>query len=366
MAIGGNLQKLGNELLTICCGKGKKFQYLHVKYVPHLGIPYLTALTTDFFLSLYLFYYILRFKPDVVYYRGVTLAGSISRIFKVASVAEANGIYPDEVKIERPSFFKLFGNFLKLREWINYYFATRIICVTEGIRNKLGENYGIKSEVCTVIPNGVNTDVSRPMDKAVCKKKLGLAEDCFYVGFVGFFRFWQGLNTLIEAMKITKDAGYNEIHCVLVGDGGPMGYLRKMVEQFDLEEETVFTGKIEYKDVATFINSFDICYLSKIGLNFGFSPLKLYEYLACARPVIASRVQGVTEVIEEGKCGYLFEPHDPKDLAFRIMQSYEERGKLRELGHNGRIFVEKNYNWAKIAKRVEIVLKEAIEVNSRI
>ena len=368
LEIGENLHKFGNELMTICRGKGKRFQHLNAKFIPDFEIRYLTALITDFFMSVYLAFYLLKFRPEVVYYRGVTFAGIASRIFGVPSVAEADGIYPDEVKEERPRFFKLAGGFLKLRERINYYLATRIICVTEGIKRQLGRNYGIKSEICAVIPNGVNTDLSRPVDKAACRKKLSLKEGYFYLGFVGSFRAWQGLDTLVEAMKEVKKKGIDKIRCVLVGDGESMNHLKDRAHRYNLHRQTVFAGRVAYEEVPTFINAFDVClapFKGERNEKIGLSPLKLYQYLACARPVIASRVQGVSEVIEKGKCGYLFEPDDARDLASRIIESYNEKGKLPQLGNNGRIFVEKNHSWERIARSVENTLKEAIEANSR-
>ena len=364
LEIGENLQQLGNKLLVICRGKGK-FRNLEFKYIPNIEIRYLTTLLVDLFSALYLVFCLLVFKPDIVYYRGVPMGGIISRIFDVPSVAEANGIYPDEIKIGQPHFFKFVGCFIKLRERINYFSANKIICVTEGIKRELVKNYGVKNKICTVIPNGANIDLSKPMDKAACRKKLGLGEGCFYLGFVGSFQAWQGLDTLIEAMRVVKDRGLDKICCVLVGDGEPMGYLQKMVDRYRLHQEIVFTGRVRYEEVPPFVNSFDICYLCKTGLKFGFSPLKLYEYLACARPVIASRVQGVSEVIERGNCGYLFEPDDVEDLALRIIQSYNERDRLPRLGNNGRILVEKSFSWQRIARRVENLLREAIEADSR-
>jgi len=144
--------------------------------------------------------------------------------------------------------------------------------------------------------------------------------------------------------------------------------LKNMVTRYKLHGEIIFAGRIRYEQVSVLINAFDVClapFKRERNEKIGLSPLKLYEYLACARAVIVSRVQGVSEVIEKGNCGYLFEPDDARDLASKIITSYNEKSKLPELGMNGRIFVEKNYSWEKIAKRVETVLKEAIALDSK-
>ena len=368
LEVAGNLQDFGNKVLVICQGGKGKLRDLNFKYIPNIEIKYLTTLFVDLFSSLYLIFYLLVLKPDIVYYRGVTLGGIISRIFSVASVAEANGIYPDEIKIGQPYFFKFVGCFLKLRERMNYFLANRIICVTEGIKRELVKSYGVKNAICRVIPNGANTNLFTPMDKLACRRKLSLKEGHFYLGFVGSFRPWVGLDTLIEALSMIKRKGYDKIRCILVGDGGLMGNLKEIVKQHNLQEEVIFTGGIRYEEVALFINSFDVClapFKRKRNLRIGLSPLKLYEYLACARAVIASRLEGISEVIDDGKCGYLFEPDVVEDLAARIIESYRERDKLIELGNNGRTLIEKMFSWEGTTRRVESVLREALVVNSK-
>ena len=248
---------------------------------------------------------------------------------------------------------------MKIRERIIYLLATRIICVDEGIKRMLMKSYGAKSEICRVIPSGVNTHIFKPLDKLACRRKLNLNIDHFYVGFVGSFQSWQGLDLLIEAMNIARNKGLNMIKCVFVGGGNLMYRLKQMTIKNNLQEYIIFMGRLEHGKIPMVLNSFDICYLCRIGLKFGFSPLKLFEYLACAKPIIASKVEGVSEIIEKGDCGYLFNPDDVESLASRIIESYRERNRLPELGNNGRRFIENRFSWEKIASKVQRVLEEA-------
>lgn len=355
-----SLQKQGNDLLLMCQGGKRISHLLFSKQIPGFRIRYLTSLFLDLISIPYLFFYIKRFKPDIVYYREVATAGIVTWLFNVPSVAEANGIYPDLAKMERPRFFKIAGIFLRLRERLQYYFATRIICVTKGIKNELVRNYGVKEEICRVIHNGVNIDLFKPLSKVACRKKLGIKQDYFYIGFVGSFKAWRGLENLIDAMKIIKERGYNHIKCFFVGDGYLMSRLKEMVSRYDLGNNIIFKGRITYEDVPLFINSFDICYLCWTGLNYGSSALKLYEYLACARPVIASRVEGDREIVKNGNCGFLFNPDDVESLVSSIIESYQERDKLPDLGKNGRRLIENRFSWENVAKKVQRVLKESV------
>jgi len=358
-----NLQKQGNDLLIICQGGKYISHLLPIKQIPSCSIRYLKSFFLDLVFIPYLLFFIKKFRPDIIYYRDVSTAAIVSWLLKVPCVAEANGIYPDIAKIERPHFFRIAGKFLQMRERIQYFRATRIICVTEGIKNELVRHYGVKNEVCKVIHNGVNTRLFRPSDKKVCRKKLGIADGYFYIGFVGSFKVWQGLETLIKAIEVVKTKGYDRIKCLFIGDGYLMNRLREMVSQYALNNEIIFKGRIAYKNIPGAINSFDICvapFKKARNQKIGLSPLKLYEYLACARPVIASRVEGVSEIIEKGNCGYLFDPDDVESLASRITESYKERNRLPELGNNGRRFIENRFSWEKIANKVQKVLEEAV------
>ena len=169
-----NLQELGNDLLIICQGGKHISHLLPSKQILGFKIRYLTSLFLDLILIPYLLFYIQKFKPDTVYYRDVATVGIVSWLLKVPSVAEANGIYPDEVKREHPLFFKFAGSIYKLKERMIYVLATRIICVTEGIKRELVRNYGVNEEICRVIHNGVNINLFRPLSKAACRKRLGI------------------------------------------------------------------------------------------------------------------------------------------------------------------------------------------------
>jgi glycosyltransferase involved in cell wall biosynthesis len=131
-----------------------------------------------------------------------------------------------------------------------------------------------------------------------------------------------------------------------------------------LEDQFTFTGRVPYQRVVSYINALDIGvapFPAARNAVIGLSPLKIYEYLACARPVITSRIDGVKETIEECSGGYLFEPDKATELAQRISQAYGERNQLPEMGKRGRRLIEERYAWTVIAHQVESILKEAVD-----
>lgn len=364
-----NLVKLGNELLVLLPGyrpRDRKNYGLNVRYIPTLRKNVLSYLLYEIVSFFYLTFYILRLRPDAIYLRqGLfeVFPPILARLFRVPYVIEKNGITEDEFRSR--GFGEIVIKILRLVEDIQFRLSDKIICVTEGLKREVAGRYRVPEDKLVAISNGANTELFRPMDKHECRRKLGLEKDAFYIGFVGSFAPWQGLEVLIEAAKQVKEQGYSQIKYILVGDGEQKPILRQKVREYKLEQEIQFTGRVVYEQVVNYMNTFDVCYLCKEVLSFGFSPLKLYEYLACGRPVIASQVDGVKEVIEEGQCGYLFEAGDAEELAKRIIQSYQEREALQEMGLRGRKLVEGKYTWGATAERIVEVLNEVVKKRSQ-
>ena len=365
-----NLVKLGNELLILLPGyrpRDKKNYGLNVRYVPTFRKNILSYLLYEIVNFFYLAFYILKWRPDAIYLRqGLfeVFPPIIAWFFRVPYVIEKNGIMEDELRSR--GFSEIIIKILRLAEEINFRLSDKIICVTEGIKKEITRRYRVNEGKLVVIPNGANIELFRPLDKYECRRKLGLKEDAFYIGFVGSFAPWQGLEVLIEAAKQVKEQGYSQIRYILVGYGEEESILRQKVQEYKLEQEILFTGRVAYQEVVHYINACDVAvapFTTKGSAALG-SPLKLFEYLACSRPVIASRVDGVKEVIEEGRCGYLFEAGDAQELAKRIIQSYQEHEALQEMGLRGRRLVEEKYTWEATAERIVEVLTEVVKEKS--
>ncbi len=367
IAVAKKLKELGNDLLVLVSGyrpRKREDLGLNVKYIyiPPFHKRSLSYVVAEFFRFFYLTFYILKFRPEVIYAREDKWGFSpplLSFIFRVRYVVEVNGLISEELK--RYSHYPAWiMRLVVLSEKINYVFAKKIICVAPGIKREIIKRYKVKEEKLVVISNGTDINLFRVLDKRECRKKFGFAENDFYVGFVGYFAPWQGLDILIDAANLVKKQDYPEIKYLIVGDGsGLKKDLETRVEKYNLKKEISFLGHIKYKDVVYYINCFDVAvapFTEERNKLTGVSPLKLYEYLACGKPVIASRIEGITEVIEEGNCGYLFEPENATDLAEKIIRAYQERESLSQSGANGRKLIEKKYSWRKVAERIMEVL----------
>jgi len=331
-------------------------------------VPTVMPIFKSAFYQLFLFFYLIfhcpKRSPNVIYSRCSSLTFSpvlISKIFRIPYIVEVNGLLIDEEKmIGRP---KVLTRLTGLNEKLNYKQADKIVAVTQGIKDGIKELHSIPDEKIVVIENGANTDLFKPMHQEKAKKELKLEEKKNYICFVGNLAPWQGVEFLIQsAPLILKESTHTKF--LIIGDGPMKEELIDLAEQMAVSDKFIFTGVVPYEEVPKYINASDICVVYKKPLKSGYSPLKLYEYMACEKPVIASRVEGF-EILEENHAGILVEPENPKELAKAIIKLLKDERLRRELGENGRKYVTKNHSWEAVARRVAEVCKSVVVEHER-
>jgi glycosyltransferase involved in cell wall biosynthesis len=364
LPVAQNLAALGNDLLLLVprYHKGKtgiaglKCVFMPARRDSSFGSYLLVELAR----FIYFPFLLAKFKPDIIYNRKerFDIAPPLwSRMFGVPYVVEVNGMLLEELEMAGyPSWLlKIFH----IAEIINYKLAARVVCVSAKIADNLVKNLKLDKNAVKAVANGADTDFYRPLDKKKCRQKIGLEIDCFYVGFLGSFNVWQDLATLVKAAALVKKKGL-PVRFILAGSGEQEHKLKKMAKELSLTGEVLFPGWIEHEKTPFYLNSFDICYVSRSAFEpeFEFSPLKLYEYLACGRPVIASRTPGIKEVVQEGDCGFIFESGNVDDLAQKITQSFHAKETLEARGMPGRRLVQEKYSWKNTAININSIFDE--------
>ena len=197
----------------------------------------------------------------------------------------------------------LYYIFVLFSEKICYKLCDRIITVTDQIKNDIVQYYCVNPKKIIVIGNGVNTSLFTPHKKPVDLNITSLISKKFIVGFSGSLICWQGVDYLISAMSYVVKEKQN-CHLVIVGDGPEKQNLEFLTKKLNLTEYVTFIGNVDYNILPDYINLFKICICYKIPLKSGYSPLKLFEYMSCGKPIIASNVVGF-EVIAEKTLVYL-------------------------------------------------------------
>jgi glycosyltransferase involved in cell wall biosynthesis len=306
-----------------------------------------------------------RGRFDIIYRRHHLLNSEylLARLFGIPSIKEVNGILSDESRVAgRGDRISLW--FMDKIERFNIRRADKIITVTLRLKELLQSDYGIKSERITVIRNGANTDLFKPMDVARARDKLNLSQNHNYVCFTGHLIEWQGLKYLIRSVpQILKQCP--ETRLLIVGDGPMKGELIEDAEKVGVSDKVTFTGPVPYLEVPIYINASDVCVIpSEKNMRHdrcGGSPLKVNEYMACGKPLVASRLSGL-EVIEDSTLGILVKPNDPAELAEAIVKLINAPELRQQMGENGRRYIVDNHSWESVARQVDNVSQSVLSI----
>ena len=205
-----------------------------------------------------------------------------------------------------------------------------------------------------VIPNGVDLDLFSSVPAAP-------AGDYFTLGFVGSLKPWHGLETLMEAFK-TLAGESPDYRLLIAGDGPQRPWLERYMREHALTSVVELTGAVEKGRIP--------CLLGRMGVavapypkldDFYFSPLKLFEYMAAGRAIVASSIGQVAEILQHGRNGLLVRPADTKELAesIRLLRSNTEL--RRKLGQTAQREAFAKHGWER---RVETFLNCVSDVST--
>jgi glycosyltransferase involved in cell wall biosynthesis len=176
---------------------------------------------------------------------------------------------------------------------------------------------------------------------------------------VGEFSPWHGIDILLESFPLVLNE-LKDVKLLLVGSGIMGDKLIEIAKMKGIHSKVVFAGLVHHDTVSDYINSSDICvapFTKKRNENTGISPLKIYEYLACEKAVISSRIKNL-EFLEDNNLGILTEPDNPQMLAESIIYLLNHKELAENMGQNGRIYVEKNHNWLTVADNLYSIFKK--------
>ncbi len=299
---------------------------------------------------------------DIIYERHhiFDLGIILSKLFNIPIILEVNGLLIDEAKI-----CKSYGSALQKANYIieNIFIkeADGIIAVTQGIKDDF-VNRGVKDDRIHIVANGANTELFRPMDQNEAQKLIGLDSRYKYICFVGNLAPWQGVEYLIQAAPyILKECP--EVRFLIVGDGKMMGEMKNMALRLAVFDKFIFTGMVPYEQVPYYINASTICvapFIITRNEKIGLSPLKMYEYLACGKPVIASNIPGVKQLLDKSDGGFLVEPEDSEELANAIIKLLHNDELRKDMGIRGRKYIVENHSWGAVAGKIAEVCERSI------
>ena len=206
---------------------------------------------------------------------------------------------------------------------------------------------GTKSNRIEVVPVGIDPEEFKPIKQEKFFEKFGVA-GAKTILTVARLHPNKGLIYLLQAMtQIIED--HPCLRLVIIGRGSLEKQIRELIHQLKLEKHVVLlTDPIPNEEMSKIYPGCDIFVLPSIKEPFG---RVLLEAMACGKPVVATKVGGPLDIVEDGRTGYLVDKANPNQLAARISEFLQDRNKIRSFGRAGRERVVKRFDWKKIAKR---------------
>ncbi len=234
---------------------------------------------------------------------------------------------------------------IKLSEWLErstYQKASFVWAVTDGIRASI-EKRGLPKEKVFLLTNGVDTHKFKPGSRIEARTELGW-DDKFVALYAGTHGLAHGLTTLLDAAELLINE--TNIQFIFVGDGAAKSELVAHAKQRQLTNVT-FMDTQTHDRMPLLLTAADVCLvpLRKLPLFEGALPSKMYEIMACTRPIILG-VEGEARRMVEQEAGSAIavEPENAEALAEAIVYLYEHPEVAIKLGQRGRAFVESRFN----------------------
>jgi glycosyltransferase involved in cell wall biosynthesis len=254
----------------------------------------------------------------------------------------------------RTRFFRLLERALAL-------VSTRLIAVSPQVRDELVALKVAPAEKFDVIRLGIELEERVELDEALraeTRRVLGILPGRFVVGWIGRMTSIKNTDVVLRAFGALRERGVDAVLC-LVGDGPDRAGLERAAHELGLMRHCLFLGYQE--EVARFYAAFDVFLLA--SENEG-TPVTTIESLAASRPVVATRVGGVPDVVEDGIDGLLAEPRDVEGLAARLERLARDGALRTEMGRRGRERVLARYAVDRLVGDVDALYRSLLELGS--
>jgi glycosyltransferase involved in cell wall biosynthesis len=290
---------------------------------------------------------IAEFEPDIIYQRSnlYLLSGArVARRFGVPLIEEVNAPYYLERREHGGIAWHGLANWAEHSAWNG---ADAVIAVTQVLADIVARR-GVPKERLHVMPNGIDESLLSPsvVDPGA-KARLGL-EGFTVLGFTGFVREWNGLEPVIDQLARPEAQRW---FLLVVGDGPARVALEERARTLGVAARVRFTGVLRRADIPTHVSAFDIAL--QPAANPYASPLKLFEYLALGRSIVAPDQPNIREVLTADEDAILFDPASSEALSAAIRRLAEDEQLRERISTAARSTVQtKRLTWHNNASRV--------------
>jgi glycosyltransferase involved in cell wall biosynthesis len=236
---------------------------------------------------------------------------------------------------------------LMLLERAASYFADEIIAVSNHTRDEMIQYEGIAPGKVSVIYNGINIQLARKESPEELRKEFGLKPEDTVIGTVGRVVEQKGFDLLLRSAPYILSR-FPKTKFIIVGGGEREQDLRRLASELKVTEQFIFTSW--RRDAVDLIRIFDVFAMTS---RFEGMPMVLLEAMALSKPIVATAVGGVPEVVLNKETGIMIDRREPELLADALSALAGDPALARRMGSNGRARYEKYFTAEAMAAAYE-------------
>lgn len=228
--------------------------------------------------------------------------------------------------------------------WV-FSHATSLAVVSSYLREHLIDDYGVDHKRIVVVPNAADPG-KFAVDTSSADVENG-ASGNYVIGFVGGFYPWHGVELLVDAFQSIAEE-LPRARLLLVGDGPERAAIEKRVADYSLQSRVEFAGVVGHAALPSYISRFTVGVMPDSNV-YG-SPMKIFEYMAMAKPVVVPDYEPLLDVVEDGVQGVIFRRGEVRSLAQNMLRILRKRELITVMSANARAHIENERNWLRNAE----------------
>lgn len=308
-------------------------------------------------------YHILKGKkPDILFSRLelYNCTGTwLSKVLNIPLAVEADCPPSYEHKNFFGKEFFHVGNVSEKLELQTLRNADAVIAISNILKNYYVEQ-GIASEKIHVIPNGADPDKFCPQEKPKELVEKYNLQDKIVIGWIGALVGWSGIESLLKtAVHILEN--YPNVAFMMIGGGPNQDLFRKELHIRDFAPRVILSGSLPHVQIPDYLACMDVVLAPYPRLPFWYaSSMKIFEYMAAGKALVASDVGQVSDIIRDGHNGLLFDPDNTDELAKKIILLLENEPLRKQIGEQARQDLLQNYTWEHHAKQIIAIFEEVL------
>lgn len=233
------------------------------------------------------------------------------------------------------------------------HFNRFTIAISQAVKDYLVRNENYDDRRVTVIYNAVDLNI---LDSNAIPE-ISTGHDGCLIASVGRLHPQKGFETLLKSMpQVIRE--FSSVKLIIIGDGIQRKYLEGLCFDLQISEQVIFLGRKTPAEVLGYLKNIDLFVLASNWEGFG---LALIEAMALRKPVVATKVEGICEIVEDGQTGFLVPPAQPQTLSCRIIQLLRDEPLAKRMGIKAREKVEQNFSIKVMVNKLDKFYRELLK-----